>query len=53
VSAALSLYAVTRARREYLGATGDLAGERLLYERARYYARSVDRRLLDALLEKA
>ncbi len=52
VSAALALYQVTRARRDYLRADGDLAGERLLYERARYYARSVDRRLLSALLEQ-
>jgi len=50
VSAALSLYQVTRARRAHLGRDGDLVGERLDYERARYYARSVDRRLLDGLL---
>lgn len=50
VCAALALYSVTRARREWLGASGDLQGGRLLYERARYYARSVDRRLLDGLL---
>jgi tRNA (guanosine-2'-O-)-methyltransferase len=49
VSAALALYTVTRARREYLGTSGDLQGARLLYERARYYARSLDRRLLDGL----
>ncbi|MFT3928299.1 MAG: RNA methyltransferase [Myxococcales bacterium] len=52
VCAALSLYSATRARRAYLGASGDLGGARLLYERARYYARSVDRRMLDALLRK-
>jgi len=52
VSAALAIYQVTRARRAYLGANGDLAGERLLYERARYYARSVDRRFLSALIEQ-
>jgi tRNA (guanosine-2'-O-)-methyltransferase len=50
VSAALSLYHVTRARRAWLGRAGDLEGSRLDYERARYYARSVDRRLLDGLL---
>jgi tRNA C32,U32 (ribose-2'-O)-methylase TrmJ len=53
VSAALALYAVTRARREWLRANGDLEGARLLYERARYYARSVDRRLLDGLFQSA
>jgi tRNA (guanosine-2'-O-)-methyltransferase len=52
VCAALALYQVTRARREHLGASGDLTGDRLLYERARYYARSVDRRLLAGLLEQ-
>jgi tRNA (guanosine-2'-O-)-methyltransferase len=52
VSAALAIYQVARARRDYLGASGDLAGERLLYERARYYARSVDRRFLSALIEQ-
>lgn len=49
VAAALALYATTGARREHLGRLGDLEGERLAYERARYFARSVERRLLDAV----
>jgi tRNA (guanosine-2'-O-)-methyltransferase len=52
VSGALALYSVTRARRRALQRTGDLEGARVVYERARYYARSVDRRLLDALVER-
>jgi tRNA (guanosine-2'-O-)-methyltransferase len=52
VSAALALYTVARARRAFLGRAGDLEGARLAYERARYYARSVDRRLLDGLLAR-
>jgi tRNA (guanosine-2'-O-)-methyltransferase len=50
VCGALALYSVTRARRAQLGRPGDLDGERLDYERARYYARSVERRLLDGLM---
>jgi tRNA (guanosine-2'-O-)-methyltransferase len=49
VSAALALYEVARRKRAELGCPGDLTGERLLRERARYYARCVDARTLDAL----
>lgn len=49
VSAALSLYDVARRKRALLARTGDLEGERLLRERARYYARCVDARTLAAL----
>jgi tRNA (guanosine-2'-O-)-methyltransferase len=49
VSAAISLYLVSRARRALLSAPGDLAGEELLRERARYYARSIEPRMLDGL----
>jgi tRNA (guanosine-2'-O-)-methyltransferase len=49
VSAALSLYEVSRRKRAQLGLPGDLSGERLLRERARYYARCVDARTLHAL----
>jgi tRNA (guanosine-2'-O-)-methyltransferase len=49
VSAALSLYSVARRKRSLLRAEGDLVGERLLRERARYYARCVDLRTLQAL----
>jgi tRNA (guanosine-2'-O-)-methyltransferase len=50
VCAAITLYALTHKRRKLLAAPGELAGPRLRYERARYYARSVDRRLLDGLM---
>jgi tRNA (guanosine-2'-O-)-methyltransferase len=50
VCAAINLYALTRKKRELLGSSGDLAGSRLVYERARYYARSVDTRLLAGLV---
>jgi tRNA (guanosine-2'-O-)-methyltransferase len=49
VSAALALYEVARRKRAALGGPGDLTGERLMRERARYYARCVDARTLDAL----
>jgi tRNA (guanosine-2'-O-)-methyltransferase len=49
VSAAITLHTVTRKRREFLGRDGDLEGSALVQERARYYARSVDRRLLEGL----
>jgi hypothetical protein len=49
VSAAITLYQLTRARRLRLGAGGDLAGEELARTRARYYARSLESRLLDGL----
>lgn len=49
VSAALALYSVAQRRRAWLGAAGDLQAERLMRERARYYARSVDARTLEAL----
>jgi tRNA (guanosine-2'-O-)-methyltransferase len=50
VCAAITLYTATSARRERLGRPGDLDGPALQYERARYYARSVERRLLEGLL---
>ncbi len=49
VAAALALYSTTRARRAHLERPGDLEGVRLDYERARYYARSVEWRLLEAV----
>jgi tRNA (guanosine-2'-O-)-methyltransferase len=49
VSAAITLYQVTRARRLVLGASGDLAGEPLARMRARYYARSLEARMLHGL----
>ena len=49
VSAAIVLYATARARRAHLAAPGDLAGAELELMRARYYARSLERRLLDGL----
>ncbi|MEY4511488.1 MAG: hypothetical protein RLZZ450_3610 [Pseudomonadota bacterium] len=49
VSAALSMYSVATRRRAFLGREGDLEGERLMRERARYYARCVDLRTLHAL----
>lgn len=49
VSAALALYSVAKRRRALLGSEGDLGGELLLRERARYYARCVDARMLRAL----
>jgi tRNA (guanosine-2'-O-)-methyltransferase len=49
VSAAIALYAATRARRLHLGAQSDLSDSETLRERARYYARSVDIRILQAL----
>jgi tRNA (guanosine-2'-O-)-methyltransferase len=50
VCGAITLYDLTRRKREALAREGDLEGARLVYERARYYARSVDRRLLDGLM---
>jgi tRNA (guanosine-2'-O-)-methyltransferase len=49
VSAAIALYATTGARRRLLGAQSDLDAHARVWEQARYYARSVDRRLLQAL----
>jgi tRNA (guanosine-2'-O-)-methyltransferase len=49
VSAAIALYASSRARRARLEKPGDLAGPALELMRARYYARSLERRLLDGL----
>ncbi|MDB4989349.1 MAG: putative tRNA/rRNA methyltransferase [Myxococcaceae bacterium] len=49
VSASLALYSSANRRRAFLGREGDLTGERLLRERARYYARCVDERTLLAL----
>lgn len=49
VSAAITLYGAARARRQVLATASDLSGERLMLERARYYARSVELRLLEGL----
>lgn len=49
VSAALALYTVSSRRRARLAGDGDLHGERLMRERARYFARCVDVRTLHAL----
>jgi tRNA (guanosine-2'-O-)-methyltransferase len=49
VSAAIVLYATARARRTHLGTEGDLTGTRLERMRARYYARSLESRMLDGL----
>lgn len=49
VSAAIALYSAASARRRLLGAQGDLDAQAELRERARYYARSVDLRILQAL----
>jgi len=49
VSAALAMHSVATRRRAFLGTHGDLTGERLMRERARYYARCVDLRTLQAL----
>jgi tRNA (guanosine-2'-O-)-methyltransferase len=51
VSAAITLYQVTQARRRLLGAPGDLEGDELARTRARYYARSIEARMLDGLFE--
>ncbi len=50
VSAALTMYTITQHRRASLGRAGDLRGRAYLWEKARYYARSVEARLLDGLL---
>lgn len=50
VTAALSLYDVLGRRRALLGRAGDLAGTKLERERARCYCRSVEQRLVEALL---
>lgn len=49
VSAALALSSVLARRRAWLGSDGDLRAERLVLERARYYARCVDVRTLAAI----
>jgi tRNA (guanosine-2'-O-)-methyltransferase len=49
VSAALALRATLERRRAHLGSEGDLTGEALARERARYYARCVDARTLEGL----
>ena len=49
VSAAISMYVTGAARRRYLGRQSDLDADATLREKARYYARSVDLRLLQAL----
>jgi tRNA (guanosine-2'-O-)-methyltransferase len=50
VSAAITLYTGTRARRTRMQCEGDLDEAALCYERARYYARSVELRMLEGLL---
>jgi tRNA (guanosine-2'-O-)-methyltransferase len=52
VSAAIGLYSVTSRRRVHLQRAGDLQGPRYLLEKARFYAHSVERRLLDELLPR-
>lgn len=49
VSAAISMYVTGGGRRRLLGRAGDLDADAALREKARYYARSVDLRLLQAL----
>ena len=49
VSAALALRATLGRRRAHVGSDGDLSGDALLRERARYYARCVDARTLSGL----
>jgi len=49
VSAAIALQSVLARRRAWLGRDGDMVGERLQLERARYYARCVDPRTLAAI----
>lgn len=49
VSAAIAMYCSSSARRRYLGSASDLDQRALLREKARYYARSVDLRLLQSL----
>ncbi|HEX6240562.1 MAG TPA: RNA methyltransferase [Polyangiales bacterium] len=49
VSAAISMYVTSAARRRFLGQPSDLDPQAALREKARYYARSVDMRLLQAL----
>ena len=49
VSAAIAMYVTSAALRRRIGAESDLSPEAALRERARYYARSVDMRLLQAL----
>jgi tRNA (guanosine-2'-O-)-methyltransferase len=49
VSAAIAMYVTSSALRARLGAASDLDAEAALRERARYYARSVDLRLLRGL----
>jgi hypothetical protein len=50
VAAALALSSVLTRRRALLGRASDLEGERRERERARYYARCVDVRTLDAVV---
>jgi tRNA (guanosine-2'-O-)-methyltransferase len=49
VSAAIAMYVTSAARRRFLGRASDLDAEAALRETARYFARSVDLRLLQAL----
>lgn len=50
VSAAISMYATCGARRRLLGRMTDMTDDELMRARARYYARSVDLRALQALM---
>jgi tRNA (guanosine-2'-O-)-methyltransferase len=52
VSAAIVLYNAARARRARIGKATDLEGDELARERARYYGRSVQWRLLEGLFER-
>jgi tRNA (guanosine-2'-O-)-methyltransferase len=49
VSAAIAMYVTSTARRRMLGRASDLDADAALRETARYFARSVDLRLLQAL----
>ncbi len=49
VAAAISLYSLTSRRRAWLGRAGDLSDVALARERARFYLRSVDDRLIRGL----
>ena len=52
VSAAISLYSVTRRRRASLGCAGDLGVDARREMTARYYASSVDARLVRAVVDE-
>jgi tRNA (guanosine-2'-O-)-methyltransferase len=52
VSAAITLFTVTSARRAFLGTGSDLVGAEYLREKARYYAKSVEPRLLEGVFAR-